>query len=211
MNAALYFLYYEEKIDADAYLTFLSNLAKRFVFDRFLAQGEVTSYFDLIYCNKFSYSPKNKTIKHIDVAKLLFGGIENNFVFNYLDYLLWKREKDQDPVVKEFEFTFRSSVEHFYPQHPMDGHPTLDGDALHEFGNLCLISHSKNSRLSNFPPKAKLAHFSASIKQKAIDSLKLYEMIKLVEESGEWGEYEIYRHKDEMLAVLFESTRTAKS
>ncbi|MDD5462728.1 MAG: DUF1524 domain-containing protein [Methylococcales bacterium] len=97
--------------------------------------------------------------------RLRFGHIENNFVFNYLDYLLWLERKDQHPVVKEFEFTFRSSVEHFYPQHPMEGHPVLESEALHEFGNLCLISHSKNSRLSNFPPKAKMAHFAQALQR----------------------------------------------
>ena len=54
----------------------------------------------------------------------------------------------------------------------MEGHPVLESNALHEFGNLCLISHSKNSRLSNFPPKAKMAHFAAGITAKSVDSLK---------------------------------------
>jgi hypothetical protein len=61
----------------------------------------------------------------------------------------------------------------------MDGFLPLEGEALHEFGNLCLISHSKNSRLSNFPPKAKLAHFAVNIKQKRIDSLNLYQITLL--------------------------------
>lgn len=211
LNAALYYLYYEEEVNAQDYLEFLSNLAKRFVFERFLVQGEGKSYFEMIYETKDNYSPKNLTAKHIDSEKLLFGQIENNFVFNYLDYLLWQQNKEKDAVVKEFEFTFRSSVEHFYPQHPMDGHPELKSETLHEFGNLCLISHSKNSRLSNFPPKAKLAHFSAAIKQKSIDSLKLYEMIKLLEDNNDWGEDEIEEHGQKMLKLLFNSTKSNKN
>ena len=206
LNAALYFLYYEQHVDAQAYLEFLTTLAKRFVFDRFLALDDGKSYYEMIYKVEDSYSPKNLKCKDIDVNKLRFGNIENNFIFNYLDYLLWHRDKNLNPLVKEFEFTFRSSVEHFYPQHPMEGHPPLDSDELHEFGNLCLISHSKNSRLSNFPPKAKIAHFSGAIKQKTIDSLKLYEMIQLTNLKDEWGEAEINEHGEEMLQVLLRAT-----
>jgi len=121
---------------------------------------------------------------------------------------LWQNGKQEDSVIKEFEFTFRSSVEHFYPQHPMEGHPPLNSEKLHYFGNLCLISHSKNSRLSNFLPKAKLAHFSAAIKQKTIDSLKLYQMIKLLEASVDWQEKEITEHGDSMLDLLLGSTKS---
>jgi len=207
LNAALYFLYYEEEVNAKEYLCYLSNIARRFVFDRFLSLGEGKNYYEMIYETKDEYFPKNRKFKHIDDEKLLFGLIENNFVFNYLDYLLWLEGRKKDKVIKEFEFTFRSSVEHFYPQHPMEGHPPLEGDELHDFGNLCLISHSKNSRLSNFPPKAKLAHFSAAIKQKAIDSLKLYKMIKLVEVNEDWGSSEIEEHGEEMVELLFGATK----
>lgn len=214
LNAALYFLYYKNKVDAQEYLAFLSNLAKRFVFERFLVPGEGKSYYEMIYEANDSDYPKNRELEHIDTKKLLFGRIENNFVFNYLDYLLWQEGKDTDigarAVIKEFEFTFRSSVEHFYPQHPMKGHPALESDELHEFGNLCLISHSKNSRLSNFPPKAKLAYFSDGINQKAIDSLKLYEMIKLVQDNDDWGADEINKHGDKMLELLLSDTHPEK-
>jgi hypothetical protein len=209
LNAALYFLYEQETVDATKYLKHLRRTAKRFVFDRFLADYEGKSYFEMIYKTKKNDFPKNIAVEDLNVDKLCFGEIENNFIFNYLDYLLWRKGRGKDPVVTEFEFTFRSSVEHFYPQHPMDGFLLLEGEALHEFGNLCLISHSKNSRLSNFPPKAKLAHFAANIKQKRIDSLKLYQMIKLVEDCGDWGEEEINTHGKEMLDILCHSTRSS--
>ena len=93
-------------------------------------------------------------------------------VFNYLDYLLWQNYRTTsreyfkiineqaftDNRVKDFEYTFRSSVEHYYPQHPIDENFVLkgkDAEWLDNFGNLCLISGSKNSRLSNFMPAAK--------------------------------------------------------
>lgn len=84
----------------------------------------------------------------------------------------------------------------------MDGHAELDPTSLHRFGNLCLISHSKNSRLSNFQPKAKREHFKAAISDKAIDSLKLYEMIKLMDVSNSWSETEIQQHELCMLKIF---------
>ncbi|HGN0351152.1 TPA: DUF262 domain-containing protein [Proteus mirabilis] len=206
LNAALYYLFYEEKIEAQSYLEYLTNIAKRFVFDRFLAIGEGESYYEMIFETEDDYAPTKLKVKDIDTDKLLFGHIENNFVFNYLDYLLWLQGKSESPLVKEFEFTFRSSVEHFYPQHPMDKHPVLGETNLHKFGNLCLISHSKNSRLSNFPPKAKLAHFSAAIQSNSIDSLKLYEMIKLTQADDEWNVQQINQHDKDMLRLLLSST-----
>jgi hypothetical protein len=207
LNATLYYLYEKNSVEAKPYLKHLQRTAKKFVFNRFLAKGEGKSYYDMIYLTKPSHSPENIQPKHIDLNKLQFGGIENNFVFNYLDYLLWQKEKNKDPVVKEFEFTFRSSVEHFYPQHPMDGFLPLKSQSLHKFGNLCLISHSKNSRLSNLPPKSKLPHFEANISQKRIDSLKLYQMIKLTKAADHWSVDEIKTHGDEMLAILCASTK----
>jgi hypothetical protein len=210
LNAALNFLYMQDETDGQGYLEFLSKLAKRFIFDRFLSIEDGKSYFEMIYETVDSDYPKNRKLKHIDSEKLLFGKIENNFVFNYLDYLLWLERRDKEKIVKEFEFTFRSSVEHFYPQHPMEGHAHLESDILHEFGNLCLISHSKNSRLSNLPPKAKLAHFSAGIKKNTIDSLKLYEMTKVAEDEDEWGEGEINEHGQIMIDLLLNSTKVSK-
>ncbi|MBR7326109.1 HNH endonuclease, partial [Klebsiella pneumoniae] len=88
-------------------------------------------------------------------------------------------DRNSDKVAGSFEFTFRSSVEHFSPQHPMDGYKPVEQSALHSFGNLCLISHSKNSRLSNFQPQQKQEHFEASLANNQTDSLKLLAMIRL--------------------------------
>lgn len=211
LSAVLYFLYYEStegEIDAKLFLNYLNNLAKRFVFERFLDVDNGKSYFEMIFGEDDNHSLKNVKINS---ELLRFGEIENNFVFNYLDYLLWQEHKEKDAVIKEFEFTFRSSVEHFYPQHPMEGHPDLEADYLHSFGNLCLISHSKNSRLSNLPPGAKVAHFKASIDNKAIDSLKLYMMIEVFNNQGAWGQKQITAHGKDMVNLLLNSTKTGSN
>lgn len=206
LNGALKYLFTAQKpespISANEYLKYLEQLARKFVFNRFLAEDEGQNYFQMIYGDNSSPENQVSVRNQLPHEKLRFGAIENNFVFNYLDYLLWLRDKQEDPVVREFEFTFRSSVEHFYPQHPMDGHAAMEPETLHRFGNLCLISHSKNSRLSNFQPKAKQEHFAANIKKKQIDSLKLYAMLRLLERSGEWKTEEVLEHENEMFAVL---------
>ena len=88
-----------------------------------------------------------------------------NFVFNRLDNLLWKKlksgykfENDKAALdinyIKEryvnFKFSFRTSVEHYFPQtEPWGEEDMEDVDC---FGNLCLITPSSNSKLSNWSP-----------------------------------------------------------
>ncbi|HHC6730824.1 TPA: HNH endonuclease family protein, partial [Vibrio parahaemolyticus] len=208
LNGSLYYLYQASEIKAEAYLEYLESLAKRFVFGRFLAHEGGADYFEMIFNDEGSFAD-GLTAGDLPLEKLTFGNIENNFVFNYLDYLLWcKGKTSPDPVIKQFEFTFRSSVEHFYPQHPMDGFLPLPAESLHNFGNLCLISHSKNSRLSNFQPKAKMEHFETAVADKRIDSLKLYEMLNLLKQTGLWGKEQIQKHQKEMLEVLVGTIKT---
>lgn len=59
----------------------------------------------------------------------------------------------------------------------MDRKDRLPDTILHCFGNLCLISHSKNARLSNFSPILKQEYFEKAIQDKSIDLIKLYTMI----------------------------------
>lgn len=80
----------------------------------------------------------------------------------------------------------------------------MDEEQLHDFGNLCLISHSKNSRLSNFQPQQKREHFEASLARKEIDSLKLLAMLELMKRNKQWSEKEIISHGKEMVALLAE-------
>lgn len=210
LNGALRYLFDnchpEQPVGAGAYLAYLESQARRFVFQRFLAPGEGASYYKMLYGESVQLPIFEVDEAWLEVikTKLRFGAIENNFVFNFLDYLLWVKDRDDknQKVVGTFEFTFRSSVEHFSPQHPMDGYKELDQRYLHSFGNLCLISHSKNSRLSNFQPQQKQEHFEESLSNNQIDSLKLLAMIKLMKTKGCWKETEIAEHEGEMLNVL---------
>ena len=203
LNGALYALYTMTDVKAGEYLAKLEHLARQFVYGRFLNANEPADYYQMIY-QQSSFLPVNAENPEV-VERLKFSNIENNLVFNYLDYLIWRDATDQgvaDQVIRQFEFAFRSSVEHFYPRHPMAGHSEMNSQSLHRFGNLCLISHSKNSRLSNFQPKGKRDHFQAAIKDKSVDTLKVYKMIQLMDDSGGWGEGQIEQHEEEMLALF---------
>ncbi|MFM5465943.1 DUF262 domain-containing protein [Aeromonas simiae] len=208
LNGALRYLFDtyrpDQTLDAASYLAYLETQAYRFVFLRFLSPGEGASYYQMLYGDA-TLLPRiqcDENWRKSIAAKLCFGKIENNFVFNFLDYLLWGEGREKNEVTRRFEFTFRSSVEHFSPQHPMDGYKRVEEDSLHAFGNLCLISHSKNSRLSNFQPKQKLEHFEVSLARSEIDSLKLYAMIQLMKKNNRWAAEEITQHQDQMLDVL---------
>ena len=201
LNAALFYLFneydnkYEEEIDTEEYLIHLETFAKNLLLHRFLIQGaNPVDYFDLIY-RVDTLQLKDYELNGNN-AKVTYGHIENNLVFNLLDYILWQNEYKHS--IDPFEFTFRSSVEHYYPQHPIGGEPLEDKTALHSFGNLCLISHSKNSKLNNHLPTAKKNYFEQSAGKLEMDSIKMNVMMKKYDPS-KWGAETIHEHNKEMI------------
>lgn len=193
------------QISEKDYVLFLENTAKAFVLHRFLTAETVFEYDQLIFQPE---SLPKKMIFDFE-SKLSYGNIDNNLVFNYVDYLLWR---ENEAEFKDFEFSFRSSVEHYYPQHPITGEP-LDTrlkkevnirlnesrkselDLLNSFGNLCLISHSNNSRLSNHMPIAKKDYY---VQAHSKDSIKQLIMMK----KSNWTSDDIFEHHHEMIKLL---------
>lgn len=68
---------------------------------------------------------------------------------------------------------------------------------LNSFGNLCLISHSKNSRLSNLMFEAKQSYYHNN----DIDSIKQYLMMK----EKVWNYDSLDSHYNEMKSTLISS------
>lgn len=189
LNAALNYLYINyNSINGNNYISYLESLSDAYYFDRFIAETPI-DYDEMIYLNN-GISCNSLVNKN----KLHQGTAVENFVFNRLDYLLWKEKHEG---YDKFEFAFRSSVEHYYPQTPLPGHDKLDSNISNNFGNLCLISRSKNSKLSNNLPEAKKEHY-----KKSIDSLKQKEMMKY----SIWFKDEIIKHGNEMIAILDEKS-----
>lgn len=214
LNASLkYVIEYSGADLANDYKLHLKNLAKTFLNDRFLAKIP-KDYFEIIYTNNCI---QKNAVNDIDTNKLNQGTAVENFIFNYLDYLLWQNYRADknyfkikngqafaDNRVKDFEYTFRSSVEHYYPQHPIDENLVLkghDADWLDNFGNLCLISGSKNSRLSNFMPAAKKDYYTGS---PSIDSIKQRIMMEYEQwdTNGTNNYNEIEEHSKKMIEIL---------
>lgn len=203
LNGVLKYLFeeydkYEEiGIEEEDYIDYLESLNDAFYFDRF-GKNEL-EYYDIIYKNQ-----SKPITNEINENNLHQGTNVQNFIFNRLDYLLWKSiviENKKTFIIdriNEFEFSFRSSVEHFFPQNPKNGADIeeVGEEYLDKFGNLCLISRSKNSELSNYSPKAKAEHYG---KSSTIESLKQQLMIQ---RKDKWDEDAIIKHQKEMIDIL---------
>ena len=126
-----------------------------------------------------------------------FGVRTPHIVFNYLDYLLWKENKEK---YEDFVFEFRNSVEHWYPQHPSEG--TFEAwDERDRFGNLCIISRSVNSKFSNLSPESKMKSYKKMVQK---GSLKLRIMGDIIEgcSSEDWKQRKCVEHEIEMISIL---------
>lgn len=186
---------------------YLEKLAKCFTAYRYLSFSKLE--FDEIIAKSEENIDFNS--REIDKSNLNNGTQVENFIFNYLDFILWKDESFYKAIliengndksifekIKNFEFTFRSSVEHYYPQTPFENHTHLDRDIVDSFGNLCLISSSLNSRLNNFSPEAKKDHYKAN---DIAESIKQSIMMSY----SKWTKTEIEEHGAEMVKVIRES------
>ena len=136
---------------------------------------------------------------YLDPNNYYLGVSTQHIVLNYLDYLLWKRDK--------CDFTFRfqnNSVEHWYPQHPsQDMLPVWDekeGDNFcrDHIGNICIISREVNSKFSNLAPTSK---------QKNVNiinngSLKMRILAKETIDDALWRVEGYKKHGREMLKLL---------
>lgn len=123
-----------------------------------------------------------------------------HIVFNFLDYLLWKNDKKK---YEDFEFEFRNSVEHWYPQNPSNG--SFDSwNNKDTFGNLCIISRSVNSKFSNLSPESKIKSYEKMVKK---GSLKLRIMGEIMQNSSNenWISTLYQKHEDDMISILKET------
>jgi hypothetical protein len=146
-------------------------------------------------------------------------------VLAYLDYILYRecivstrnsepKQKLQNAFeavgdvnlknLKEWEFKFRDSIEHFYPQNPSsDSIERMDDTILNSFGNLALVTTSGNSKFSNLAPSAKQTTYPNIITQ----SLKLILMSECIKGKDIDGyEKAIKQHGEQMLGILLLDT-----
>ena len=184
MNAILYYVYNRDWIDSNEFRDYLYMLACTYMLDRYLCDKDNRINFEEIIYNNDG-AATNDTI----IWDMIDNGCDvENFVFNFYDYVTWKNDTRK---YNKFDFTYRTSVEHFYPQTPMTGYPELnDETGLNDFGNLCLISRGMNSKFSNNMPVAKYKNFGNEALAQEL-SIKLNEMMDVVRIKGDWGPDEI--------------------
>ncbi|RRK09852.1 DUF262 domain-containing protein [Lactiplantibacillus garii] len=155
-----------------------------------------------------------ETYARIKVAesnyKLASGFQFERIVFSYLDYLLYRDGYSYGghemikPLADDWQFQFRNSIEHFFPQHPTELIEWQDDD-LNGFGNLALITVSGNSVFSNIDPVGKVSTNPTIVEQ----SLKLKIMKAMLEQNGNmWTPKLSYRHQEEMFRILEQATST---
>lgn len=186
LYAVLRWLQQREQFSSGEYRAFLAQLSDRYYFGHY---GDNIDFFELI--TQEDFVPQAQTMR----PEILTAGMQiPNFIFNRLDYLLWKNPNYAEEK-KDFRFAFRHSVEHFYPQNPSE-HEKLPDEVLHCLGNLCLVSSSINSKFTNNMPAAKLANFERVLPQQSI-KLKL-----MMKHANNWKSEQIKAHQDEMLTVL---------
>ena len=220
LNAVLYHVHTTNP-QADSLRNRLYNLARCYMLDVYLAKdGKKHSFEEIVY--REGGMPQNH-IDDIDWGAINQGCNVQNFIFNFYDFILWREKSgqhlqrkksgqhlqrkksgqhetlEQDEKSRQhekFDFTYRTSVEHFYPQKPMPGYEPLSPEYLNSFGNLCLISSGMNSKFSNNMPKAKYDNFGSSKEMRSALSLKLQEMMERVKK-GEWEIEQIKAHYEE--------------
>lgn len=165
-----------------------------------------------------------------------------HILFNYLDFLIWEKinNKNWDDARKElgldhidfkekseaenFEFAFRNSVEHFFPQDPdrsnispeqskyIDSWLEISSSGKEErridnFGNLCLLSSSHNTSFLNNLPIIKINKARRIVSE---GSLKLRIMAAICESNnintgiGNWT-YEVSLKHGEAMKTLLRS------
>ena len=171
LQGALRWLYRQPggiPIQAQDFLLALESLAKAFV----LEEGDSVTYEQIVrrvdasqadvatkeWCvQSSSFSPMQADSAMVQALpkKLTYRHVRL-IDFNFIDYLLWLQaqsvsaSKHTAQARRNFEFTStRRSVEHLHPQTALVSADEWPDKSLHALGNLCLVSHTMNSRLSN--------------------------------------------------------------
>lgn len=193
------YLFENYKASKDKYLKFLQRLADKYfyhvylnadslsernlpkpnAFDEALLENGTLDILDTD-CNDRDYRTVFESIYQLGSADVPL------FVFNYTDYMIWKKYADtlrgrnskkgskerneffellgcsdfELDSFKSFYFSrTRKSLEHFYPQAKAGAGKPLSEEEVNCFGNFAMIGAEANSSGSDWSPKVKLDHY----------------------------------------------------
>lgn len=208
-----------EPSDRD-YLEFLKNLADKYFYDVYLNQDCLNernqpgpNAFDNEIIKDGALNVEDigcDDVDYRDVFEEIYKQGRADvplFVFNYTDYILWKKyaetlrgnkikkgskERAQffnelgcsdfelDPFNNFYFSRTRKSLEHYYPQAKAGEGKPLSSDDINCFGNFAMISAEANSSGSNWDPMTKLDHYSdGKSDQVSVASLKFKIMMQI--------------------------------
>ena len=249
-NYLLYCLVYLMKADinnfsCDDYADFLEDLAYR--------------YFNGVYMSREKLSDVNKpTPGSFDEVMLDNGYLNNNpiptrspyqfvsiygdgaaktkgiplFIFNYLDYKIWKyydaevrdeklKEGSRDrreffdtlgcgdfglKIFDQFYFSrTRRSLEHYYPQNQATGvDGKLNQDQINCFGNFAMIGSEVNSSASDWSPLTKLDHYLDSSRKISLISVASLKFMIMMQmcKDNQKWDYDDIRYHQEKMLGL---------
>ena len=125
-------------------------------------------------------------------------------VFTYLDYLLLDTMERRE----KYRFTFRNSIEHFYPQSVdvEQSGSTVAAVNRNLLGNLALVSVSANSKFSNSLPMVKAGAYAKLI---GLQSPKLELMAEHARSGRSWDDDAVEEHHRAMVARLEEDVMSS--
>lgn len=131
-----------------------------------------------------------------------------HFLFNFIDYLYWVDSKNANKInntytINDFDFKYWNSIEHHmareWASRNSEKVPSYD-NYIDNLGNLCLISKSANSRLSDRDAKEKSETFDKG--NLGANRQIMYAITK--KNNGNYRKEQIKQHYNELLNLLSE-------
>lgn len=219
------FLFSEYEPTDREYLEFLQYLADKYFYDVYLNFSCLNernqpgpNAFDNAMLNgfelNFDYLNEDEDTDYKAVFESIYktGSMDIPlFVFNYTDYILWKKYADElrgektkkgsKARLKFFEelgcsdfeldsfknFYFsrtRKSLEHYYPQAKAGADKPISTEEINRFGNFAMISAEANSSGSYWDPRQKLDHYNdGRTNQVSVASLKFKIMMQMCQDN----------------------------
>lgn len=153
--------------------------------------------------------------------KCLRYGTVSRYWFWKLDYLLWElHQQDKNNAlfdglndtehnaINEYQFRDNRSIEHLYPQAKGDvtsawGSRDNPEAAMHQFGNLAMMSVEGNSSQKDDPIRIKFARVQEWLKSGRLESIKMLLMFHLADTTADgWTIGKAQIHENDMISIL---------
>ena len=161
------------------------------------------------YKNELNCSKLEEVVSLTKENSYSLGTNTPHYLFNLIDYLYWVDSNNEGSIfggenpkkLKDFDFKYWNSVEHHMAREWADrNNVSRREEFIDNIGNLCLISKSTNSRLSDRDVKEKVDTFGNG--NLGAKRQIMYNMTKDSDNQYTWTEAKIKKHYNEILELL---------